>query len=277
MNKFLSRIISSNNRVLFEAKQQIIEVAKKQAQEVFSTLPNPSDLSNQLNSLNISKPEDLQKAEILYQKIDKNFEAVFNKLNNNLRELQAIKTQLTSITDKFNTLAEYASLVSNFVQIARLLLPLIDTSLAAQNPATGINGLSLKKSLDKSRELKEKITLYLDAIDSISNLVLIFDKELEKLLPPLEIGIEALTLSKDQIQTIRDNLKTAYLEFLSKFNFPTLEEELSDSGQSVGNYLETNIDNLSTIFNNNSDSNTFFIEKQNQGKIVGYEYKKIKN
>jgi hypothetical protein len=277
MNKFLSRIISSNNRVLFGAKQKIVEVAKKQAQEVFSTLPNPSDLSNQLNSLNISKPEDLQKAEILYQKIDKNFEAVFNKLNNNLRELQAIKTQLTSITDKFNTLAEYASLVSNFVQIARLLLPLIDTSLAAQNPATGINGLSLKKSLDKSRELKEKITLYLDAIDSISNLVLIFDKELEKLLPPLEIGIEALTLSKDQIQTIRDNLKTAYLEFLSKFNFPTLEEELSDSGQSVGNYLETNIDNLSTIFNNNSDSNTFFIEKQNQGKIVGYEYKKIKN
>ena len=277
MNKFLSRIISSNNRVLFGAKQKIVEVAKKQAQEVFSTLPNPSDLSNQLNSLNISKPEDLQKAEILYQKIDKNFEAVFNKLNNNLRELQAIKTQLTSITDKFNTLAEYASLVSNFVQIARLLLPLIDTSLAAQNPATGINGLSLKKSLDKSRELKEKITLYLDAIDSISNLVLIFDKELEKLLPPLEIGIEALTLSKDQIQTIRDNLKTAYLEFLSKFNFPTLEEELSDSGQSVGNYLETNIDNLSTIFNNNSDSNTIFIEKQNQGKIVGYEYKKIKN
>jgi hypothetical protein len=277
MNKFLSRIISSNNRVLFGAKQKIVEVAKKQAQEVFSTLPNPSDLSNQLNSLNISKPEDLQKAEILYQKIDKNFEAVFNKLNNNLRELQAIKTQLTSITDKFNTLAEYASLVSNFVQIARLLLPLIDTSLAAQNPATGINGLSLKKSLDISRELKEKITLYLDAIDSISNLVLIFDKELEKLLPPLEIGIEALTLSKDQIQTIRDNLKTAYLEFLSKFNFPTLEEELSDSGQSVGNYLETNIDNLSTIFNNNSDSNTFFIEKQNQGKIVGYEYKKIKN
>ena len=174
MNKFLSRIISSNNRVLFGAKQKIVEVAKKQAQEVFSTLPNPSDLSNQLNSLNISKPEDLQKAEILYQKIDKNFEAVFNKLNNNLRELQAIKTQLTSITDKFNTLAEYASLVSNFVQIARLLLPLIDTSLAAQNPATGINGLSLKKSLDKSRELKEKITLYLDAIDSISNLVLIF-------------------------------------------------------------------------------------------------------
>ena len=129
MNKFLSRIISSNNRVLFGAKQKIVEVAKKQAQEVFSTLPNPSDLSNQLNSLNISKPEDLQKAEILYQKIDKNFEAVFNKLNNNLRELQAIKTQLTSITDKFNTLAEYASLVSNFVQIARLLLPLFDTSL----------------------------------------------------------------------------------------------------------------------------------------------------
>ena len=84
MNKFLSRIISSNNRVLFGAKQQIIEVAKKQAQEVFSTLPNPSDLSNQLNSLNISKPEDLQKAEILYQKIDKNFEAVFNKLNKRL-------------------------------------------------------------------------------------------------------------------------------------------------------------------------------------------------
>lgn len=277
MNKFLSRIISSNNRVLFEAKQQIIEVAKKQAQEVFSTLPNPSDLSNQLNSLNISKPEDLQKAEILYQKIDRKFEIVLNKLNNNLKELQATKTKLTSITDKFNALDEYASVVSNFVQIARLLLPIIDISLAAQNPATGINGFSLKKSLEKSRELKEKITLYIDAIGSISNFVLTFDQELKKLLTPLDTGIEALTISRDQIQTIRDNLKTAYLEFLSKFNFPSLEEELSDSGQSVENYLETNIDNLSTIFNNNSDSNTFFIEKQNQGKIVGYEYKKIKN
>ena len=114
MNKFLNRILSSNNRILFVAKQKIQEAAKKKAQETFSTLPSPNDLSNQLNSLNITKPEDLQKAEIQYQKIDKIFEVSINKINGSLKELQGIKTQLDSIKNKFNVLDEYAKVILTF-------------------------------------------------------------------------------------------------------------------------------------------------------------------
>ena len=277
MNKFLNRILSSNNRILFVAKQKIQEAAKKKAQETFSTLPSPNDLSNQLNSLNITKPEDLQKAEIQYQKIDKIFEVSINKINGSLKELQGIKTQLDSIKNKFNVLDEYAKVILTFTKIAQLLLPVIDVALLSQNAATGINGLTLKKSLDKSKEIKEKITLYVDAIGSLTNFVLTFDQELERLLLPLNKGIEGLTSTRDQIQSLRDQLKTIYLEFLSRFTFPALEEELADSGQSLETYLETNIDNLSNIFNNTSNTNIFFIEKKNQNKVVGYEYKKIKN
>ena len=129
MNKFLSRTLSSNNRILFVAKQKIQEAAKKQAQETFSTLPSPNDLSNQLNSLNITKPEDLQKAEIQYQKIDKIFEVSINKINGSLKELQGIKTQLDSIKNKFNVLDEYAKVILTFTKIAQLLLAMLDYSL----------------------------------------------------------------------------------------------------------------------------------------------------
>jgi len=66
----LSNIIVSNQGLVNAAETKIIEAGKNKVQEeVLSKLPNPADLQNQLNGLNVQSTEQLKKAEQTYKKL----------------------------------------------------------------------------------------------------------------------------------------------------------------------------------------------------------------
>lgn len=274
INNIFSKLISSNNRYLFESKQKIKEIAKKRAKDSFPIkLPTASSLVSKLNQLNISQPEDLLKAEQYYINTTSALDNIIRKIEGNIEEMSSIRSKLKAIDDNFSKIDEILEVVNPILVLIRAALPTLDILLASQNPVTGINGLSLKKTMDKIDTLKDKIESALDIITFIPISLRVFLDETSKLIEPLNKSIDGMEAYLAQLKNLRDQIDQIYQNFISQFVFPSINDEVLGTDQTPEQFIVENIDNLPTLLS--KVTNTYFITYQEGNKITKYEIKKI--
>jgi pyruvate/2-oxoglutarate dehydrogenase complex dihydrolipoamide acyltransferase (E2) component len=133
ISKAIGNILISNQGLVNAAEAKIKEAGKNKVQEeVLSKLPNPADLQNQLNGINVQNTEQLKKAEQTYKKLHNVCEVSISKLNSFKTQIKAIDKKLEIVNQLFNKAKEVIELVQPIIPILKFTIPVIANALLAK-------------------------------------------------------------------------------------------------------------------------------------------------
>ncbi len=139
----INNALQSNSRLLDESKDKIVAAAKKRSQSQFGDkVPNPYDLKNQLEALRseITTPEQIVKAEQVFNKFLSLCDKVINKIDATIKELTNINSKLDKINENFIKIQERISVLQPIVTKLQTASRALGFSLLALNTFTGITG-----------------------------------------------------------------------------------------------------------------------------------------
>lgn len=243
INKALNNVLGRSSRMLSESKDKITSAAKKMAnEEIKSQIPSPADLEVQLKSLQTNNTEGLLKAEKVYNRFISLIDRAIRKLEATKAELESIKTKLDGITDNLNGFDMVINIAKDAISLARGVLVGFDGALAA-NSSTLASGLAINKIGEKKKDLKDNLKKARGSIDGFSSNTSYFNTEINKLMNPLNKGIESLEIQIQRLKDIKAQLIAIYEKFILSLPITELNDEVSGEGLPD----ELNEDDLDTI------------------------------
>ena len=283
INSTLNNTINSMSKLLAENKDKIIAAAKKRAEEELGAqIPTREGLKMQLQSIYAKALAELKDVDptvaiqaiqsvpavsnsVEFQKVLLKVEGVYNKstslidkalkkLEDGKKELTSIKTKLSQITDKLDFLDKFTDPLNDIFGIISDALKLIDGGLALNVSVPGaggtVNGGIINKLGELKKDLKDLVTKGKGSLDSISGIKDYFNKEVNKILDPLNKGISGFEKSIQKIQDIRNQIADVYEKFIASLILPQLNNEDNDNellgNENLSDYIK-NEDNLSTV------------------------------
>ena len=283
INDTLNNIINSMSKLLAENKDKIIAAAKKRAEEELGAqIPTREGLKMQLQSIYAKALAELKDVDptvaiqaiqsvpavsnsVEFQKVLLKVEGVYNKstslidkalkkLEDGKKELTSIKTKLSQITDKLDFLDKFTDPLNDIFGIISDALKLIDGGLALNVSVPGaggtVNGGVINKLGELKKDLEDLVTKGKGSLDSISGIKDYFNKEVNKILDPLNKGISGFEKSIQKIQDIRNQIADVYEKFIASLILPQLNNEDNDNellgNENLSDYIK-NEDNLSTV------------------------------
>ena len=243
INKALNNVLGRSSRMLSESKDKITSAAKKMAnEEIKSQIPSPADLEVQLKSLQTNNTEGLLKAEKVYNRFISLIDRAIRKLEATKAELESIKTKLDGITDNLNGFDMVINIAKDAISLARGVLVGFDGALAA-NSSTLASGLAINKIGEKKKDLKDNLKKARGSIDGFSSNTSYFNTEINKLMNPLNKGIESLEIQIQRLKDIKAQLIAIYEKFILSLPITELNDEVNGEGLPD----ELNEDDLDTI------------------------------
>jgi len=243
INKALNNVLGRSSRMLSESKDKIVSAAKKMAnEEIKSQIPSPADLEVQLKSLQTNNTEGLLKAEKVYNRFISLIDKAIRKLEATKAELESIKTKLNGITDNLEGFKMIINIAKDAISLARGVLVGFDAALAASS-STFSNGLLINKVGEKKKDLKDKLKKARGSIDGFSSNTSYFNSEINKIMNPLNKGIEILEIQIQRLKDIKAQLIAIYEKFILSLPITELNDEVSGEGLPD----ELNEDDLDTI------------------------------
>lgn len=272
INNILSRITTDSATLLDEAKEKVFFAAKKMAGSKIPPTPSPQQFIQELKKLDIRSEIYIQKAVDLYNKINEKIDAALGVLNGLKSELENIKNKIDKISANFDRLNDIVETIQPIVNILRNLIPAFDAILATQNPATGINGATLKRTFDNVDTAKEKVGKFLDAVSNIPDFAATFNEEIRPLTTPLNSGISMLNGSIAKIESLKQLIQTIYDKFIGSLSFPEVED-LAEDTENLDPSSEEIVDTITNNSNNPNLVDVFKITTTNNNR-TGYEYTK---
>ena len=278
INNVLNNTINSMSKLLAENKDKIIVAAKKRAEEELGAqIPTREDLEMQLQSIVAEtladpsgavqslpvNPEEFQKTllkvETVYNKFISLIDKPIKKLEDSKKELTSIKDKLTQITDKLEFLGKFTDPLNDIFDIIGTALITIDVGLALNVSVPGaggtVNGGIINKLGELKKDLKDLVTKGRGSLDSISGIKDYFDKEVNKILDPLNKGISGFDKAlenpeKTGLKDLKTIMEEVYAKFLESLILPQLNDEDNDNellgNENLKDHLK-NKDNLSTV------------------------------
>ena len=270
----LSNIIVSNQGLVNAAETKIIEAGKNKVQEeVLSKLPNPADLQNQLNGLNVQSTEQLKKAEQTYKKLHSVCEISISKLNSFKTQIEAIDKKLEVVNQLFNKAEEVIGLVQPIIPLLKTAVPVAANAAIAASTGPVASGTVIDRAqtardtaIGKVNEFEGIINLF----TSISGGIITKTRNLTNITKP---ALTNLNSTISLVQSRCDQIDLIYRTFLQEQNFAD-NQTLEDAGTSVVDSPSTG--DLGDILTNlpNSDSQKVFEELGRTPK-TGYRYRNI--
>ncbi len=255
INSILNSTINRASFALSDSKDQILATAKKRAQENSDfKVPSPQDLKSKLSSLNPNSIESAEQAQNIYKKSKDTLKKTINKLERTKKELVSTKDKLLGINEKFDKLNNFIGpegILGKLIPVLRELPLLIDGVLATQVTPV-VSGTVINKASDIKDFVKNSIDKFDNALKTLTPTKKYFDREIETLLNPLNMGIDNIQKTIDQLQLILDQLNNIFGDFLLSSNLiqdTTTGDENSNTplaGTTLQTYL-SNSDNLNDV------------------------------
>ena len=250
INNIVNIVINKSTSLIFESKDKILSAGKKRAQEeTLKNLPSPIAFKQQIESIQFNSLEDEVKLEKLYNKFINTIEKALLKARNSKNELVKIKEKLEKIEEGFKVLNDAIEVIFPLIQtIKGTVIPGIEAGLAASaSPATA-NGLTINKLGEKKKTLKDEIKKTEDSIKSIPDIISFFEKEIQKLSPPLNKGISALETLITFLESLKAQIKGFYTQFIESLTllYPELYDETFTN---ISEFIKDE-NNLSSIVTN---------------------------
>ena len=272
--KALSNIIISNQGFVNEAENKIIEAGKNKVQEeVLSKLPNPTDLQNQLNGINIQNVEQLKNVEQTYKKLHSICESSISKLNSFKSQIEAIDKKLEVINQLFSKAEEVISLVQPFLPILKTTVPIAANAAIAASTGPLASGAIIDRAQTARDTAKGKVDEFEGIVNlfiSISRNIITKTNNLVNITKPALINLNN-TISL--VQNICDQIDSIYQTFLQGLTF-TDNQVLEDAGTNIVDSPSTG--NLGDILTNLPSSNSQKVfEELGQTPKTGYRYRNI--
>ena len=269
INNVLNNTINSMSKLLAENKDKIIAAAKKRAEEELGAqIPTREDLEMQLQSIVASTLADptgaiksvpasnseefqkiLLKVEKVYNKSISLIDKVIKKSEDGKRELTSIKDKLSQITGKLDFLDKFTDPLSDIFNLISGIFITIDIGLAAST-SVAANGGVINKLGELKKELKDLVAKGKGSLDSISGIKNYFNKEVNKIMSPLNKGIEGFNKALITLQDLKAQIVDVYEKFIASLILPQLNDEDNDNellgNENLSDYIK-NKGNLSTV------------------------------
>jgi len=275
INNVLNNTINSMSKLLAENKDKIIAAAKKRAEEELGAqIPTREDLEMQLQSIvaetladptgaiqsvpTVSNSEEFQKALLKVEKVYNKFisliDKAINKLEDGKRELTSIRDKLAQITDKLDFLNKFTEMLTPIFDIIGTALIAIDVGLALNVSVPGaggtVNGGIINKLGELKKDLKDLVAKGRGSLASISGIKDYFDKEMNKILNPLNKGISGFDTAIIKLKDIKAQMVDVYTKFIASLILPQLNDEDNDNetlgNENLSDYIKDE-NNLSTV------------------------------
>jgi len=232
INKLVNNILNQASFTLSDAKDRILVIAKKRAQEeTITNVPSPQDFKQQLEGLVLDSPNALQKAERLYNKFRNLLEKAIKKLEGVKEELEAIKAKFNSIRVNFSKLNEVTNIFADpelgIITIIKKLLPTLDLVLASQVTPV-VSGTVIAKITEFKKDFKDKIKNVEGVISNLNTPTKFFTDEVDQLEPFIDLGINNTQAVIDQLQALLDQLNSIWANF--NLSLPLTETQDTTTG-----------------------------------------------
>lgn len=243
INNFVNSTLNQCSFALSDAQDQMLNTAKKRAEEEkMARVPSPSDFKQELESLAKGSPEDLQKAEQIYNKTVSSIEKAIQKLEALKAELQSIKDKLKGINEKFETLLNFigpGSVIAELMDLLEGLLPTLDGILATQVTPV-VSGTVVGKIIEFKKDFKDKIKNVTGTINSLPEPIEYFNEEIGILERPIDSGISKIQVAIDRLNLLLDQIIALWSSFILGLNIPEFDGldrdgNTSDSGSPLDN------------------------------------------
>ena len=274
ISKAIGNILISNQGLVNAAEAKIVEAGKNKVQEeVLSKLPNPADLQNQLNGLNVQSTEQLKEVEQTYQKLHNICEISISKLNSFKTQIEAIDKKLEVVNQLFNKAEEVIGLVQPIIPLLKTAVPVAANAAIAASTGLAASGTVIDRAqttrdaaIGKVDEFEGIINLF----TSISGGIITKTRNLTNITKP---ALTNLNSTISLVQSRCDQIDLIYRTFLQEQNF-TDNQALEDAGTSVVNSPSTG--DLGDILTNlpNSNSQKVF-EELGQTPKTGFRYRNV--
>ena len=246
INNIINNILNNASFTLSDSKDKILAAAKKRAQEEFNTnIPNPDTFKNELNSLLSSSPSTLQEAERVYNKSTNIIGQTISKLERSEQELQNIKDKLSGIEDKFNFIDDLIGPGTPLNELIGVLkgLPLVIDGILAAQVTPIVSGTIINKAGDFKKLIKDNIQKFDDLLDSIPVFNNFFTKEIDNLVPSLNLGIQGIQSAKNQLKLLHNpdvngplgQIDIIWANFILALNIPELQGDTLEDSEGTSN------------------------------------------
>ena len=257
INNIVNNILNRASNELSDSKDKILAISKKKSQETFdSKIPSPETFKNELNSIASTNSTALLKAEQIYQRTTRLLNKTIQKLEGSKTELEAIKDKLTKIGENFtfiNDLIGPGTLLGGLIEALKALPLAIDGILATQVTPV-VSGTVIDKAGEFKKLAKDNVQKFSDISNALPVFESFFSKEINLLMPFIDIGINNVQSVIDQLNVLLGQINTIWANFILGLNLPELQDTTtgdSDSntplgGTTLGEYV-SNPDNLPTI------------------------------
>ena len=218
---------------------------------VASTLADPTGAINSVPGVADSKElqDALLKAEQVYNGFISLIDKAIKKLEDGKRELTSIKEKINDILSKLDTLTSFTDILNPIFDVLTGLFVAIDAGLALAS-STFANGLVIDKLGSKKKDLQDMVKKGKGSLASISGISDYFNKETNKILNPLNKGINSFDQAIQKLSDLRQILVDVYEKFIESLILPQLNSENNDNetlgSKSVKDYI-SNEKNLNTI------------------------------
>ena len=254
INNILNSVLNKASNELSSAKDKVLAASKKRAQEQFdSNIPSPQSFKAELEGLATGDPDTLLKAQQVYNRTIDTIEKAIQKLERSKEELESIKFKLDEVKNRLEFFSEIVAFFDPLISTLRGIPFLIDGLLATQVTPV-ISGTLVDKSGEVRKSVKDNLKKFDDAIETFPKAEDFFDKEIRKIMGPLNKGIEAIQASIDALEAILNQIIALFSSYFESLNLPELQDTTTGdqetntplAGTTLQEYL-SNPDNLSTI------------------------------
>ena len=254
INNILNSVLNKASNELSSAKDKVLAASKKRAQEQFdSNIPSPQSFKAELEGLATGDPDTLLKAQQVYNRTIDIIEKAIQRLERSKEELESIKFKLDEVKNRLEFFSEIVAFFDPLISTLRGIPFLIDGLLATQVTPV-ISGTLVDKSGEVRKSVKDNLKKFDDAIETFPKAEDFFDKEIRKIMGPLNKGIEAIQASIDALEAILNQIIALFSSYFESLNLPELQDTTTGdqetntplAGTTLQEYL-SNPDNLSTI------------------------------
>lgn len=266
INNLLNSTLNRASFALSEAKDQVLAASKKKAQENLDfDVPSPQDFKNKISSLPKNDPRSLEKAQGMYNKTKSLLEKAINRLEQSKQELVSIEDKLMGINKNFDN---FKNLILPDNSIFRTLIDALQVVVGTTSPpipgivdgilATQVTPVVSGTVIDKIGEIKDaiknSITKFNNAVNTLNPSIKYFDEESEKILRPLEVSIGNIQRIIDKLQILLDQINKIFANFILSSNLPEFQDTTTGdqdintllAGTTLEQYL-SDPNNLSTV------------------------------
>jgi hypothetical protein len=274
ISKAIGNILISNQGLVNAAEAKIIEAGKNKVQEeVLSKLPNPADLQNQLNGINVQNTEQLKNIEQTYKKLHSVCEISITKLNSFKTQIEAIDKKLEVVNQLFNKAEEVIELIQPILPLLKTTIPVAANAAIAASAGPTASGAVIDRAQTLRDNAKGKVDEFegiINLFTSISGGIITKARNLTNITKP---ALTNLNSTISLVQSRCDQIDLIYKTFLQAQNFSD-NQTLEDAGTNVIDSPSTG--DLGDILTNlpNSNSQKVFEELGNTPK-TGYRYRNI--